>query len=174
VLEHVRGRKWKVQWLEPNPGLVDYLESKHIVVRWKERKAFLRDEERDRQLRADNDRLEYQEDLPLSNAVYSVFDAVGDKELSFYRGVLSGPPPAIERLKERVRHDPEKSLREPPAQRRRADHLRGAATRPLKPSHHAPSLREGGEGPRPALGRSLGPQGGRRDEDGTRKWNQRE
>jgi hypothetical protein len=48
ILEHIRGTKWRAEWIEPNPGLKDYVESKHLVVRWKERKVFLRDEESER------------------------------------------------------------------------------------------------------------------------------
>jgi hypothetical protein len=106
VLQHARGKKWKVEWIEPNPGLVDYIESQDVIVRWKDRKAFLRDEERERQLRADNERAGYQEDSPLAHAIYGVFDALGDKEIHFYRGVLSGVPAAIARAKERFRLDP--------------------------------------------------------------------
>jgi hypothetical protein len=28
VIEHVRRNKWKVEWIDPNPGLVDYVESR--------------------------------------------------------------------------------------------------------------------------------------------------
>lgn len=45
VLQHLRHNKWKAQWIDPNPGLIDYVESAQIIVPWKERKAFLRDEE---------------------------------------------------------------------------------------------------------------------------------
>ena len=27
VIEHVRRNKWKVEWIDPDPGLVDYVES---------------------------------------------------------------------------------------------------------------------------------------------------
>ena len=27
IIEHVRRSKWKGKWVEPNPGLVDYVES---------------------------------------------------------------------------------------------------------------------------------------------------
>jgi hypothetical protein len=65
-------------------------------------------EDRERRLRADNERLGYQEDSPLANAVYSVLDALGEKEASFNRGVLSGTPAALTRFKERLRLDPAK------------------------------------------------------------------
>jgi hypothetical protein len=41
ILEHVRGNKWKAQWIDPNPGLVDYIESGQLIVPWKEHKDFL-------------------------------------------------------------------------------------------------------------------------------------
>src|SRR2546426_12516046 len=45
IVEHIRRNKWRAEWIEPNPGLKDYVESRHLVVPWKQRKAFLRDEE---------------------------------------------------------------------------------------------------------------------------------
>src|SRR5262245_40853225 len=45
VLEHVRAKKWKAEWIEPNPGLIEYVESQNLIVRWKDRKSFLRDED---------------------------------------------------------------------------------------------------------------------------------
>ena len=48
VLEHIRGNKWKAEWIEPNAGLVDYVESGQLIAPWKEHKAVLR-EEADRQ-----------------------------------------------------------------------------------------------------------------------------
>ena len=67
VLQHIRGKKWRAEWIEPNPGLVEYVESQNLVVRWKDRKAFLLDEEHDRKLRADNESHGYEEDSPLAN-----------------------------------------------------------------------------------------------------------
>ncbi len=37
ILQHIRQNKWKAEWIEPNPGLTDYVESSQIVVPWKER-----------------------------------------------------------------------------------------------------------------------------------------
>src|SRR6266446_7468474 len=42
ILEHIRGNKWRVEWIDPNPGLVHYVESSQLIVAWKEHKAFLR------------------------------------------------------------------------------------------------------------------------------------
>lgn len=110
ILQHIRRNKWKAQWIEPNPGLVDYIESRHLVVRWKDRKAFLRDEEQARQIEEDNERQGFTKVSPLDNVLTEVFESVGERGLSFYRNVLSGPPEALERVKERARFDPVKKI----------------------------------------------------------------
>jgi hypothetical protein len=30
VLAHIRLNKWRAKWIQPNPGLIDYVESAHI------------------------------------------------------------------------------------------------------------------------------------------------
>ena len=55
VIEHVRKNKWKVEWIDPNPGLVDYVESGQLVVPWKAHKAFLRGEADAKRLREHNE-----------------------------------------------------------------------------------------------------------------------
>jgi hypothetical protein len=45
IIEHIRGNKWKAEWIEANPGLVHYAESGQLIAPWKERRAFLREEE---------------------------------------------------------------------------------------------------------------------------------
>lgn len=109
ILQYVRGKKWKAQWIEPNPGLVDYVESQQLVVRWQGRRAFLRDEENAGRLQEDNERQGYTESSPLANVLYQVFESVGEDGLSFYRGILSGSPEALERVKERARFDQTKT-----------------------------------------------------------------
>ncbi len=89
ILQHVRGNKWKAQWIEPNPGLVDYIESRSLVVRWKDRKAFLADEEREQSLREHNERQGGRDDSPVATALTSVFEAASDG-LTFHKGVLPG------------------------------------------------------------------------------------
>src|ERR1700691_4200766 len=32
ILQHTRGTKWRAEWIEPSPGLVDYVESGQLVV----------------------------------------------------------------------------------------------------------------------------------------------
>ena len=105
IIQHVRGKKWKAEWIDPNPGLVDYVESQNLLVPWKEQKAFFRDEERAHRLHADNEQQGYKEDSPMAHVLYEVFESLGEKDLSFYRGVLSGRPDALDRVKERAGFD---------------------------------------------------------------------
>lgn len=83
------------EWIDPNPGLKDYVESQYLVVRWKERKAFLRDEER--RLREHNARLGGAGASPVAEALQQIFESVGDK-LILYGDVLEGDPDALGRL----------------------------------------------------------------------------
>ena len=45
MLENVRGSRWRAEWIDPNPGLIEYISSKNVIVEWAQRKAFLRDEQ---------------------------------------------------------------------------------------------------------------------------------
>ncbi len=105
IIQHVRGTKWKAEWIDPNPGLVDYLESKTLVVRWKERRAFLKDEESDTQFWRAIERQGYQRDSPIDNALTEVFESAGERSLSYYRGALTGMPDELERLRSRAKSE---------------------------------------------------------------------
>lgn len=102
VLEHIRGNKWKTEWLEPNPGLVHYVESGQLLCLWKERKAFLKEEESRERLVKHNDEQGYSENSPIAHALYQVFESVGESELSFYKGVLRASPEALDRVRTRT------------------------------------------------------------------------
>ncbi|NWF73356.1 MAG: hypothetical protein HXY51_10005 [Nitrospirae bacterium] len=102
ILQHVRGKKWKVQWIDPNPGLTDYIESQNILVRWKDHKALLRDENHQRQIEEHNLHKGYKPDSPLDNAISEVVGACGDSDVSFYQGILSGKAEALDRIAERA------------------------------------------------------------------------
>ncbi|MGA2585658.1 MAG: hypothetical protein ABSF88_01320 [Candidatus Aminicenantales bacterium] len=108
ILQHVRGKKWKAEWIDPNPGLIDYVESQMLIVSWKERKAYFRDEEKMKQLQADNEKHDYKEVSPIANVLSQVFESLGEKDLYFYRGTLSGNPEALDRVKVRANFSPEK------------------------------------------------------------------
>jgi hypothetical protein len=105
IIEHIRGNKWKVEWVEPNPGLVHYVESGQLIVPWKQHKAFSKDEERAERLQEHNERHGFKRDSPIANALDQVFECVGE-EVSLYHGILSGEPEAIERVKARAEMDP--------------------------------------------------------------------
>lgn len=102
VIAHVRRNKWKVEWIDPNPGLVDYVESGQLVVPWKELKAFLKEEENAQRLREHNERDGYdEEDSPVVRALHEVFESVADG-INFYKGSITALPEAIDRLGARI------------------------------------------------------------------------
>lgn len=106
ILEHVRGSKWKAEWIAPNPGLIDYAESRWIIVPWKDRKALLRDEEAEARILEENDRLGYSDRSPLANALSIVFSAAGEAGVSFWRGFLTGAPDGLSRVRTRANFKP--------------------------------------------------------------------
>lgn len=83
--------KGKVEWIDPNPVLVHYVESGQLIVPWKEHKGFLRDEERAERLREHNEHQGFQRDSPIVRALVPMFDEVGEPVM-FLRGTLSGEP----------------------------------------------------------------------------------
>jgi hypothetical protein len=102
VIEHIRKNKWRVEWLEPHPGLVDYVESGQLICPWKEHKAFLKEEGNAKSISEYNERHGYDnDDSPLPNAVLQVFESTGDN-VGFYRGCLSGSQEAIRRVRSRA------------------------------------------------------------------------
>lgn len=102
VLEQVRG-KWKVEWIDPNPGLVDYVKSKTIICPWSERKAFEKDEQNASTMKEKVSRSWPGEKHPLNVATEEVITATGD-QLILMKGVLEGRPDALERVAERARY----------------------------------------------------------------------
>jgi hypothetical protein len=108
VLEHIRGNRWKAEWIDPNPGLVHFVESGHIISTWGDLRGFLKEEAAAERLKAHNDQQGYGQGSVVDHALHEVFENVGD-DVSFYRGVVSGSPEAIGRVKTRARMDPAKS-----------------------------------------------------------------
>jgi hypothetical protein len=102
IVEHIRGNRWKAEWIDPNPGLVHFVESVHLLAPWKEHKAFLKEEADEARLREHSERSGYKKDSPLDKALHEVFESVGDNDISYWRGVLSGPVEAIDRLRTRA------------------------------------------------------------------------
>jgi hypothetical protein len=102
VLEKVRA-KWRVEWVDPNPGLVDYVKSSNLVVAWQDRTPFLRDEKRLRELRAACALMWPGHDHPISDAVNEVLRATGEDLWVDNYGVFSGAPDVLERVGARAR-----------------------------------------------------------------------
>jgi len=108
IIEHMRGNRWKAEWIEPNPGLIHFVESAHVITPWRELKAFLKEEAAAQRLRSHNEQQGYDQDSVIETALHEVFENVGD-DVRYYRGVLSGSPQAIARVKTRARMDPERN-----------------------------------------------------------------
>jgi hypothetical protein len=104
VIERVRGGKWKVEWLDPNPGLTDYVKSASIVVPWAKRRALLRDEDSDARLVACSREQWPGRDSPLEDAVSAVLEATGEEMFAVYgrSGVWNAPPECMERIAARA------------------------------------------------------------------------
>ncbi len=74
LIERVQ-RKWKAEWIDPNPGLVDYVTSKQIVATWEDHKDFLRDEASLAHLTEYNRSLGYMPESPVHLAIQEVFES---------------------------------------------------------------------------------------------------
>jgi hypothetical protein len=102
VLQHVRPNKWKVQWIDPNPGLTDYVESGQLVAPWSEQKAFLKEEADSERFREHNDNHGYSdEESPTVTAMHEVFDRVAD-DVNFHRGSITASREALARFMARA------------------------------------------------------------------------
>ena len=88
ILAHIRGGKWKAEWIDPNPGLVHYAESQNLIVPWRELRTFVREESDKARLLEQSERDGYQRESPLERAAEQVFDSVGET-LSFWRATLA-------------------------------------------------------------------------------------
>ncbi len=101
TIEHIRGNKWKAEWIEPNPGLVDYVESGQLVAPWKDAKRFLKEEEDAERLRRHNREHGYTKGSPVEDAIQVVFESAGEG-LNVLNGALLGSPEAIDRVRSRA------------------------------------------------------------------------
>jgi len=76
IIEHVRSNKWKAKWIDPNPGLVDYIESGQLIVPWKEHRAFLKEEADEERIQKYNDDHGYTDkNRPVITGLEQVFRA---------------------------------------------------------------------------------------------------
>jgi len=99
--------KWRAEWIDPNPGLVHYVESSQLIVAWEGAQGIFERRGKTRHvLWSINARSGYQCDSALDNALSEVFESVGDG-VSFYRGTLRGKLEAFERVRVRAGLTPE-------------------------------------------------------------------
>lgn len=96
LIEKVRG-KWKAEWIDPNPGLIDYVAPKLIVAVWGEHKGFLRDEVSWARLIEYNRTLGYTPKSPVYLAVEELFESIGEN-ITIHKGILSSPQDALTRI----------------------------------------------------------------------------
>lgn len=101
AIERVRSSKWRVEWIEPNPGLIDYVRSAAFVCPWPERKKVAKDERNAAKLKQEIAKSWPGDYHPLHNAVNGVLDSTGE-DLVVYRGILSGPRDMFERVAARA------------------------------------------------------------------------
>jgi hypothetical protein len=101
LIEHIRRDKWKAKWIDPNPGLIDYVTTAQILVPWREHKAFLKEEVDRERLAEHNDQNGFEGNSPLDKAVQSVYDNTGEGA-SYNCGVLRGTLEQLERIKARA------------------------------------------------------------------------
>ena len=106
ILESVRSGKWRAEWIDPNPGLVDYVSSRHIIVPWGQRRALLRDERNADAMTAAVDRSGFPGNHhPVAIAVTEILDSTGERDISVHHGVLSYEPDVLERVAARANID---------------------------------------------------------------------
>jgi hypothetical protein len=101
LIEHIRGNKWKAKWVDPNPGLIDYITTAQIIVPWRKKKDFLKDEVNLAAIDEHNDVHGYKFDSPVTLAIEQIFESAGDG-VGVSRGILSGTPDQVNRISARA------------------------------------------------------------------------
>ena len=101
ILERVRSQ-WKVEWIEPNAGLQDFVKSNHLVIPWQQRREFLRDEASWETLERYCDTCWPGFEHPLSDAVDTILESTGEMVSIGKCGDLSCEPEVLERLAHRA------------------------------------------------------------------------
>lgn len=104
VLEHVRS-KWKVEWVDPNPGLVDYVRSAQLVVAWRDRKAFLQEEQNWIRLNEACNQTWPGQQHPISEAVDLILDSTGELLFVDNIGALSASTDGVQRVARRANYE---------------------------------------------------------------------
>ena len=102
VIEKVRAGRWKVEWIDPNPGLVDYVKSANLIAPWKQRRALERDEQRHNTLARHSDAQWDGPDGSVTEAVNAVLETTGEDLSAWRDGILDHKPHALERVAQRA------------------------------------------------------------------------
>jgi hypothetical protein len=96
-----RGGKVKIRFEDsPHPGLEEYVRTANLVVRWGDRAAVLRDEERSR--RIDEHARQSRADSAIVEAVSSILESSGEPSAGAATGGLEMPQSELERIMRRA------------------------------------------------------------------------
>lgn len=102
VVERVRAGRWRVEWMEPDAGLTDFVKSANLIVPWKDHKRYLRDERDLEAITRTSQDSWPGDDHPLDRAVATVFTATGER-FDLHKGLLQyHEEEAIERVAARA------------------------------------------------------------------------
>ena len=98
--------RWRVEYLDPNPGLVDFVTSANLIVAWTQRTGLARDEQRHETLVGCSEQRWDGPDSPLTEAVNEVLEATGEDLDARQHGIICSPPEVLERVAQRAGIDP--------------------------------------------------------------------
>ena len=101
VLDRVRSQ-WEVESIDPNSGLQDFIRSNHLVIPWRERKDYLRDEASWEALERYCDTCWPGFEHPLSDAVDTILESTGETVSIGKCGDLSCVPGVLDRVVQRA------------------------------------------------------------------------
>jgi hypothetical protein len=101
VIERVRSR-WRIEWLEPNRGLQDFVQSTQIIVPWDERDSYVHDENQWAALASVSGAQWPARGHPVSDAVDTVFESTGEDIWVGSYGTLHSPSDVFGRILRRA------------------------------------------------------------------------
>jgi len=95
------GTSGQAKWVDPNPGLIDYVTTAQIIVPWREKNDFLKDEINLEAMYDHNSARGYKFDSPVTLAIEQIFESAGDG-VGVSRGILHGTPEQVNRISNRA------------------------------------------------------------------------
>lgn len=103
VLGLVRSGRWRAEWVDPNPGLVDFVRSRDLLVGWDGVEDLLRDERSAELLTHAVSISDYPGvDDPVDGAVNAVLESTGEPSIHLYKGLLDFDADALSRVATRA------------------------------------------------------------------------